>query len=128
MAIAKAASEKKGVDIVIIDMRKMSSLGEYFIITSGTSAPQVKAICEHIIERLKDLGFRPWHREGDLGDPIWIVLDYGDVVVHIFHEETRTFYNLERLWGDAPQRRFRPTARKKNVYAKRGKTGNKRGA
>ena len=98
----------------------MSSLGDFFLIASGESAPQVKAISENIVEKLRALGSRPWHIEEDAsGKPSWILLDYGDVVVHIFHEETRKRYNLERLWGDAPQRRFRPKARKKVMHVKR---------
>ena len=97
----------------------MSSIGDFFVITSGESAPQVKAISQNIAEKLRTLGAKPWHTEEDVsGKPSWILLDYGDVVVHIFHEETRKRYNLERLWGDAPQRRFRPTARKKVSRAK----------
>src|SRR3989338_3534226 len=112
-AIARAASEKKADDIVIIDMRKMPSITDYFVIASGSSAPQLRAISENIVDKLRDLGFRPSHVEEDLEGPTWVLLDYSDVVVHIFHEKSRKFYNLERLWGDAPQRRFEPKAKKR---------------
>ena len=103
----------------------MPTLGDYFLVVSGTSAPQVQAISEHIIERLKESGVRPWHVEGDFEKPSWILLDYSDVIVHIFHEEARTFYNLERLWGDAPQRRFERKVRKKGSHGKRPRRARK---
>ncbi len=117
--IAKAASDKKAADIVIIDMRKMSSLGDFFVIASAESAPQIKAISENIIDKLKSRGVRPYHIESDISGPMWLLMDYGDVVAHIFREETRKRYNLERLWGDAPQRRFRPKMSVKEGHAKR---------
>ena len=122
MAIANAACEKKADDIVIIDMRKMPSIGDYFVIASGESAPQVKAISENIVDKLRKEGVRPLHVEEDVGDPTWIILDYGDCVAHIFHDSARKFYNLERLWGDAPQRRFKvrkPQGTKKQKHALR---------
>lgn len=86
---------------------------EYFIIASGKSTTQVRAIADHIEETLeKGRGhIRPGHTEGGK-EALWILLDYGDVVAHIFHNETRRFYNLERLWGDAPQRRSRQIRKK----------------
>ena len=97
----------------------MSSLGDFFVIASAESAPQIKAISENILEKLKFRRARPYHIEADISESSWLLLDYGDVVVHIFHEETRKRYNLERLWGDAPQRRFRPKARVKVKHAKK---------
>jgi ribosome-associated protein len=105
MAIAKAASDKKALDIVILDMRKIPSVCEYFVIASGSSTTQVRAITDNIIEKLKDRGERVWHKEGE-NEALWVLLDYGDIVAHIFNEDTRRFYELERLWGDVPLKRW----------------------
>ena len=94
-------------------MRKAPSLCDYFVIASGASGPQVRAIADHIQERLDGLGSRASHVEGEGDDATWILLDYFDVVAHVFLDETRRFYNLERLWADVPQRRFKLTVRKK---------------
>ena len=99
--IAKFAQGKKAQDVVILDMRKISNITDFFIICSGNSTRQVRATADYIIEQLKQLGKRPWHIEG-YRYALWLLLDYGDVVVHIFHAPTRQFYDLERLWGDAP--------------------------
>ena len=114
LAIAKAASSKKALDIVTIDMRKVPSICDYFVIASGTSTTQVKAISDHIQRKLKEKEQRLWHVEGGR-DALWILLDYSDVVCHIFYDETRRFYDLERLWGDLPQERFRETKRGSRV-------------
>ena len=106
MAIAAAASDKKALDTVILDMRKIPSVSDYFVITSGTSTTQAGAIADNIIEKLKSKGERLWHSEGQR-EALWILLDYGDVVAHIFQEDTRRFYELERLWGDVPIKRFK---------------------
>jgi ribosome-associated protein len=100
-------------------MRKMPSVGEYFLICSGMSRPQLEAISDNIVEKLRTCGARPWHVEGLQERSSWILIDYGDIVVHIFHDQTRKFYNLERLWGDAPQRRFRSLAAKRVSHVKR---------
>ena len=105
LAIAGAASDKKALDIVTIDMRKVSSVCDYFVIASGASTTQVRAIADHISRILKDKGERLGHVEGER-EASWILLDYNDVVAHVFLEETRRFYDLERLWADAPQARF----------------------
>ena len=114
LAIAGAAADKKGMDIVIADMRKMSSIGSYFVITSGSSTTQVKAIAEHIEKSLKEKGERLLHSEC-AREALWILLDFGDVIAHVFLEETRRFYDLERLWSDAPQERFKEPGRKPAV-------------
>ncbi len=97
-----AVQEKKASDLVIMDMHETSGLADYFILCTGTSDIQVKAIAESVERRLKD-EFReiPWHIEG-AEHRQWILLDYVDLVVHIFSPERRTFYDLERLWSDAP--------------------------
>lgn len=82
-------------------MRKASNITDFFIICHGNSTRQVKAITDHIIERLKESRQKVWHIEGYLY-ALWVLLDYGNVVVHIFTPEKRDFYNLEKLWGDAP--------------------------
>ena len=127
LAIAGAASDKKALDIVTIDMRKVSGVCDYFVIASGASTTQVRAIADHISRKLKERGERLWHIEGER-EALWVLLDYGDVVAHVFLEETRRFYDLERLWGDAPQVRYKepskvmPAAgRKKAVKKKKSK-------
>ena len=106
LAIAKAAAGKKALDIVIIDIRKFPSVSDYFVLASGGSTTQVKAIADNIRKQLKDRNEKLGHSEGER-EALWILLDYGDVVGHIFNDETRRFYDLERLWGDAPQERFK---------------------
>ena len=103
--------EKKGEEIVVLDLRKFSIGCEYFVIMSGASDPHVKALAEWVEDELaRRLGAKPWHREG-LQNARWVLLDYVDCVVHVFHGEARQYYMLERLWGDAPQKRYQdPTA------------------
>ncbi|MBN1526893.1 MAG: ribosome silencing factor [Candidatus Omnitrophica bacterium] len=112
--IAGAASAKKALDIVIIDMRQFPTICDYFVIASGASAPQIDAIADNIAVKLRQRGQRLFHKEGNAAAR-WILLDYGDVVAHVFYEETRRFYDLERLWGDAPRKRFREIRRKKKT-------------
>ena len=98
---ARAALDKKAVDVVVLDVQGLSSVADYFLLCSGRSTPHVKAISDAIREELRDEGSRPLHQEGQ-AESGWLLLDYGDVVVHVFLEVTRGFYALERLWGDAP--------------------------
>ena len=98
--VAEAADEQKAFDIVTLDLQGVSLIADYFVICSGRSTVQVKAIAEHIEEFLEKKGQRVLHREGKR-DGQWVLLDYGSVVVHVFKEEERRFYALERLWGDA---------------------------
>ena len=100
--IAKIAQDKKAQDIVILDMRKISNITDFFIICSGRSTRQVKAIADYLLQKLKELGHKVWHIEG-YQYAFWVLLDCGDIIVHLFHTSTREFYDLERLWGDAPQ-------------------------
>lgn len=96
--IASAISEKKGKDIRILKLKDLSLIADYFVITTGNNPPQIQTIAEHIIEQL---GLKPHAIEG-LQSAKWVVLDYGDVIVHIFDEEKRQYFALEKLWLDAP--------------------------
>ncbi|MFC1631298.1 ribosome silencing factor [Candidatus Omnitrophota bacterium] len=96
------AQDKKAEDAVVLDMAKISSIADYFVILSGNSTRQVKAIADYIGEQLKGRGERIWHIEGSAA-ALWVLLDCADVVVHVFQAPTRRFYDLERLWADAPQ-------------------------
>ncbi len=101
--VVDAALEKKAQDLVVMDMRQVSRVADYFVLCTGQSDLQIRAIAEAIEERLEQhCQERPWHVEGR-EHLQWVVLDYVDVVVHIFTPEKRAFYALERLWGDAPQ-------------------------
>jgi len=100
LIISNFALEKKADNIVVLDMQKASSFCDYFVITSAGSFKKTKAIADHIKESLKKINIKPHHIEGTEGGQ-WILLDYGDVVVHIFYDQMRDFYGLERLWGDA---------------------------
>ncbi len=95
-----AAEEKKAVDITVLDIREVSIIADYFIICSGRSGVQVQAIIENIQEKLKAQGIPALRREG-FREGNWVLLDYGDVIAHVFQGPERQFYNLERLWGDA---------------------------
>lgn len=99
---ARAAESKKAKDVVILDLRRQSNFTDYFIICSGNTQRQAKAIADSIIEKLGEKGVSPWHTEG-LDGNVWKLLDYGDVVVHIFETQMRELYDLEHLWGDAPR-------------------------
>ncbi|HVL05757.1 MAG TPA: ribosome silencing factor [Acidimicrobiales bacterium] len=100
---AQAASAKGGDDTVIIEVGAVLAITDAFVITSGRNSRQVKTIAEEVEGRLKtEGGISPLRVEG-LGDSQWVLLDYGDLVVHVFLEETRAFYDLERLWSDAPR-------------------------
>jgi ribosome-associated protein len=92
--------QKKGTDILILDIRKQTSMTDFFVIGTASSDTQVRAIADNIIAETKKAGQKPWHNEG-YSNLSWVLLDFVDVVVHIFLKETRKFYNLEGLWGDA---------------------------
>ncbi len=92
---------KKGYDVKILDLRKLTAFADYFIICSADSSTQVKAVADEIDKELRDEGIKYWHKEGYKGLN-WVLIDYVDVVVHIFKKDAREFYNLEKLWGDAP--------------------------
>ena len=98
---AEACLEKKATDPVVLDLRELEAVSDFFVVVSAASEVQVKAIADHVEERLREeRGARPWHVEGREGRR-WVLLDYVDLVVHVFHEKTREYYLLERLWGDA---------------------------
>ena len=97
---AQAAVAKKATEPVALDLRDLAGACDYFLIVSGASEIQVKAIAEAIEEKLRERGAKPWHVEG-LEGRRWVLLDYVEYVVHVFHEKTRQYYMLDRLWGDA---------------------------
>lgn len=93
--------EKKGFDVTLMNLKNISSFADHFIICTADSDTQVRAISDHIDKSLRDEGIRVWHIEG-YNSLNWVLLDYVDVVVHVFKKDARAFYNLEKLWGDAP--------------------------
>ena len=97
---ADAALGKKAEDLVALDLRDLDGVADHFLICSASSEVQVKAVAEAVEEKLKGIGLSPWHVEG-LEGRRWVLLDYVEFVVHVFHERTREYYLLERLWGDA---------------------------
>ncbi|MBC7326232.1 MAG: ribosome silencing factor [Moorella sp. (in: Bacteria)] len=97
---ARAIVEKKGLDPVIMDLQGITLIADYFVVASGSSTVHVQAIASRVEEVLEGVGVKLLHREG-WDAARWILLDYGAVVVHIFREEDRRFYDLERLWRDA---------------------------
>lgn len=99
--IGKLALEKNGFDILLLDLRKSSDIAKYFVIISGSVDVHVKAIADNIIEGLKQKDIKSWHMEG-YSYSQWVLIDYVDVVVHIFQPKIREFYSLEKLWGDSP--------------------------
>jgi len=99
---AQAADDKQGSDIVVLNVGDVLAITELFVVTSASNAPQVRTIANEISARIREqLGVSPLHSEG-VGEQQWILLDYGDVVVHIFAEESRRFYEIERLYTDVP--------------------------
>lgn len=96
-----AAEEKKSWDVTVLDIRKVSVIADYFVICNGRSKIQVQAIAENILKKMETEGVTAQRREG-LREGEWVLLDFGDVIVHVFQDAVRQFYNLERLWGDAP--------------------------
>ena len=96
------ARDRKARDVTVLDLRGLSSATDFFIIATGTSDIHVRSIAEHVIEELKKSDVRPSHVEG-LRAGRWVLIDYIDFVVHVFHPAARDFYQLERLWGDAPE-------------------------
>ena len=100
--VVTALEDKKAVDIRVLDIEKISTIADYFIIASGANRNQVQAMADQVEETLGKVGFEPKSVEG-YRNANWILLDYGDVVLHIFDEENRLFYDLERIWRDGTQ-------------------------
>jgi ribosome-associated protein len=123
--VADLALSKKAQDVVVMNLRGLSSVTDFFVVCSADSDVQVRAIASGVEDGLKLKGERPWQLER--GSANWVVLDYVDVVLHVFHKNTRPFYNLEKLWGDAkishiqdtPPAPKRKAAPKKKIASKR---------
>jgi ribosome-associated protein len=96
------AADKRALDILALEVGKVSTVADYFIIATGNTKPQVLAIADHILQTLKEEGHYLLHKEG-YNEGSWVLLDYGSIVVHIFQPEERKFYNLERIWNHAPR-------------------------
>jgi ribosome-associated protein len=100
--IVQLASDKKAEDIVMLDIHALSIIADYFVICTGTSDRQVRAIAKDIDEQVGKRGMQPVHVEG-MQDATWVLLDYGSVIVHVFDPATRDYYRLEKLWAEAPR-------------------------
>ncbi|HEX8358614.1 MAG TPA: ribosome silencing factor [Longimicrobium sp.] len=102
--VARAADllfDRKALEVTLLDLRGISSATDYFLIATGTSDTHVSSISDHVVEELRTMGTRPLNVEGSRGGR-WVLIDYFSFVVHVFHPAAREFYQLERLWGDAP--------------------------
>lgn len=128
--VANGMLSKKASDIAIMDIRKVTDTADFFVVCSADSEPQVRAIADAIEEETEKSGMRLWQSEGR--DSLsWVILDYVDVVAHVFRKDTRAFYNLERLWSDAkithiqddaPSSTAAPASKKRRVSAPRATT------
>ncbi len=116
--ISEVIFTKKGFNVLKVDLRKLVTFTDYFVICSADSDTQVKAIADEVDKALSDEGIKCWHKEG-LKALSWVLLDYVDVVVHVFKKDAREFYNLEKLWGDAPSEKMSDPAEKKTATTKR---------
>jgi len=105
----RAAEDKKAQDITVLDLRNATGFTDHFVICSGANARQIRAIADGVIETLAATGAKPAHVEGYQRSE-WVLVDYFDFIVHIFSPETRAFYGLERLWGNAEQFDIRPVS------------------
>ena len=103
--ICDAAEQRKAEDILVMEMKEKSSIGDYFIVMSAPSTVRVKAIVDHIEDTMEKHGLCALHKEGG-AEGHWVLMDYGDIVTHVFYHETRKFYSLETLWGDAPRKHY----------------------
>ena len=119
--IAELIFNKKGYNVKILDLKEVATFTDYFVICSADSDTQVKAIADEIDKSLRDSGLRSWHKEGYRALN-WVLIDYVDVVVHVFKKDMREFYNLEKLWGDAPVIEVEDPALKKAEPVKEKKT------
>ena len=114
---ASLAWNKKGRDIMILDVREITDMTDYFVLVSAESEPHAKAITDHLQDQLEKEKVKPWHKEG-YNSLNWVLLDYIDVVVHIFRDHSRRFYDLEKLWGDARIVRLEEDAEDRLVFAR----------
>ena len=127
--IAELTLSRKAKDVVIMDLRKVTTMADYFVVCTGESETQVRAIADAVMEGMSKTGEKPWHSEG-LQNLQWVLLDYVDVVVHVFHKDARAFYGLEKLWGDAKIQKVAdriPSGRRKEQSAERPKRKSKDG-
>ncbi len=108
----KLAQEKKGADVVLIDLRRVSYVADFFVVATAEADVHAYAIAEHVETELKEKGIRLGHAEKS---PRWTLLDYGDVILHIFLNEARRHYALEKFWGDAPQEKLAERARRRKL-------------
>ncbi|HQA07819.1 MAG TPA: ribosome silencing factor [Syntrophomonadaceae bacterium] len=100
--IADACLDEKALDVVVLDVRNLTVIADYFVIASGRSMIQVRSIVDHVLDKLQEQGISPIRKEG-LQQGVWTVLDYNSVILHVFRQEEREYYQLENLWADAPQ-------------------------
>jgi ribosome-associated protein len=105
--VEEAVLSLRAVSPVVLDLRELTVITDYFLVCHGTSTTHIRAIADRVMERMEEQGLRPAGMEG-YAETQWILLDYGDVVVHVFAEEQREFYALERLWSDAPRADLAP--------------------
>lgn len=122
LRIAEIALQKHAEEIAIFQVSEITSLADFFVICSAESAPQIHAMTDAVGDALSKNGWRPLGVEGREGG-VWVLIDYNDVILHIFKKETREFYGLDRLWGDAPQIPFPTVAGEGVSQVKRKKTG-----
>ena len=108
---AETCDEKKAKEIVVLDVRKITSISDYFIVCSTSNERQARAIAEEMRMKLKEMGRREMGVEG-MDDARWVLQDFGDIVLHIFHESQREFYDIEGLWADAKQVRWKKASKK----------------
>ena len=105
--LCTAADEQKAQEITVLDMRGQTTLSDYFVVCTGTSATHIRSIADGVQDKLRERAKVRTRPEGEAGS-FWVILDYGDVILHVFDAETRGFYDLERLWGDAPTTKWEP--------------------
>lgn len=110
VAAARAAADKMATDVVVLEVRELIVITDYFVIASGISDRQVRTIADEVERVLSERGTKPIRREGR-ADGRWVLLDFVDLVVHVFVDEERRYYELERLWSDAPKVRWQPRAK-----------------
>jgi ribosome-associated protein len=108
----KIILERKAVDPVLFEVGRLTSIADYFLVASGNSNRQVQAISQHVLKRMREEGFRPYGVEGEQ-EGHWVLMDYGDIVIHIFYHPVRELYDLEGLWIEAPRVRFSKSEKKK---------------